>query len=770
NARRLWDLAPVTCRLLLDFGPDLLDTFLSTERLYRQVQRVASPDMALLARLQDHLNEVNTRLAPIHVAHRNGQRALFEQVTRVLRALAANRPLLLLLDDLHWADRGSLDLLFHLGRRIDNQRILIVGALRPDEIAGADESAHPLQQILAEFGRIFGSFELNLDQADRNKSQRLSDALLDLQPNRYDAAFRRQMHRLTRGNPLFTLELLRQMRERGELVQGDDGGWCPVDDIDWDILPARVEAVIAGRILQLPDELRQILSMASIEGERFTAEAVAAALQRPAAEVLDFLERRLHRREGLVEAVEVRRLGGRSVACYRFHHHLFQKYLYEHQEPALRARSHQRIAQALETIYQDDLDAQAARLAFHFEQAGLVEESLPYLLRAGEHAKRQSADWEAVQAFRRGLHHLRALPFGRARDRQELDFQAALGAPLVALYGWYSVEAEAAFERARKLAVSLGQGVHLPPILWGLWSYYLVRGRQSRAMAMARQILERPDLDEQPDLFLTGHWTLGISSAVLGQWPQAREHLELAIAGYDELAQRDLTYRYGQSPGVTCLFWLALSLWVLGETEAAFDRCRDCLALADREGHAFSRAFSLACVAGLYAIVGDSETAQRHGRQALRLARAGGYPFLRAMSLIVLGWAAVMSADARQGRHDLHKGLTIMEQSGARLFLPFFLGLAVDAYLHTGSYPAASNFLDQAFTAGRQDGDESLRAHLHQLRARLLAAQAAPASAISAELDRALQVAQRQGATQFSRRMPQLRQQLLGATSSPSQC
>lgn len=766
NARRLWELVPDTCRALLDRGPDLIGTFLSGDALYSRAQRVAGQDAAWVARLESHLRQVKDRPVPVHVAHADAQRALFEQYTRVLRVLAAGRPLLLLLDDLHWADRGSLDLLFHLGRRIQSERILIIAALRPDELAAdADQDVHPLQKILAEFGRIFGEFELNLNQTDRRKGEQLSEALLDREPNRYDSGFRRRMYELTRGHPLFTLELLRQMRERGELVQDSRGRWYPEGDIDWRILPARVEAVIAGRILHLPGELRELLSAASIEGERFTAEVVASAVGRSADEVIRLLNRELHRRYSLVEPADFRTSGHNRLSRYRFQHHLFQKYLYERQEPALRAQGHESIARALEGVYGAELDSIAARLAFHFDQAGAVDETLRYLLMAGEYAKRQSADWEAVRALRRGLQLLQELPPSPERDRQELVFQIALGAPFVALYGWWSAEAEAAFERARELAESLGASEQLPPVLWGLWSYYLVRGKHALALAMAEQILERTKHDEQSDLILTAHWTLGISSAVAGMWKQARQHLEQAVSGYDPLAQRELTYRYGQSPGVTCLFWLALTLWMLGEPESAFARCRQSLELAEREDHTFSLAFGLACVAGLEAIADETDAARRNAVEALRLARSAGYQFLRAMGLIVKGWAGVNLGESGEPIQGVRLGLKIMDQSGARVFRPFFLALAAKAHLRLQDYGAAGEALDQALAVGREDGDHSVRAYLHQVRAEVLAAKGAAEREIVAELDRSLQIAREQSARQLEQRAARLQDELLGASA-----
>ena len=204
------------------------------------------------------------------------QQAIFQQVTNVLSAWAAEHPLLLILDDLQWADAGSIGLLFHLGRQLAGHRILILGAYRPEEVAASrDGERHPLEKVLTEFQRQFGNAGMDLRHADDVQGRAFVDALVDAEPNRLGEAFRDALYARTGGHPLFTVELLRTMQARGDLVRDEDNVWVEGANLDWDTLPARVEAVIAERLSRLTPEQYDLLTVASVEGETFTAQVVA---------------------------------------------------------------------------------------------------------------------------------------------------------------------------------------------------------------------------------------------------------------------------------------------------------------------------------------------------------------------------------------------------------------------------------------------------------------------------------------------------------------
>ena len=239
HAERLWHTLPAAAQALVDVGPDLLDTFVPTRGLLRRATAYAG-EAAWVQQLQELVSTKITRPTDPR------QQDLFEQYARVMQDLARRSALLLILDDLQWADRGSTDLLLHLGRRLKGCRVLILGAYRPADVAiGRGGERHPLERVVGELQRDFGEIRLDLGHAE---GRLLVDSLLDLEPNQLDEAFRAALYQQTGGHPLFTIELLRDMQERGELARDEAGCWTASPHLHWTRLPARVEGVIGERV------------------------------------------------------------------------------------------------------------------------------------------------------------------------------------------------------------------------------------------------------------------------------------------------------------------------------------------------------------------------------------------------------------------------------------------------------------------------------------------------------------------------------------------
>ena len=431
NAGRLWALAPVSIPVLMEFGPDLIDTFVSGSRLRSRltVLAVTPGTPAGSDRVDDR-----TRLERLLSRQQAGrertnfqQRDLFGQYLAVLQALATKQPLLLLLEDLHWAAPSSISLLFHLGRHLGGSQILVVGTYRPEDVAvGWNEGIHPLVEVISEFKRDFGEMSLNLDQVIQREGRRFVDTLLDTQPNRLEEQFRQTLFLHTGGHPLFTIELLRDMEERGDLQQDPTGTWVAGPTLDWTTLSPRVEGVIQKRIGRLPAELRRALRVASVEGESFTAEVVARVQAVDETELIRRLSAELVRQHRLVTSPSVEWVGSQPLSRYRFRHQVFQQYLYQTLDEVERRQLHQAVGQTLETLYREQVGPVAAQLAGHFQAAGNAEKALDYFIQAGTRACRLSGYEEAIDQFQRGLAILNTLPNTPGRMKQESILEISL--------------------------------------------------------------------------------------------------------------------------------------------------------------------------------------------------------------------------------------------------------------------------------------------------------------------------------------------------------
>lgn len=382
-----------------EHGPDLIDIFIPGGALITRVGAQAA-------------RRVRDRRRPEKLTEQAGkpgidQGHLFEQYTNVLRKLAARKPLMLFVDDLHWADEASLDLLFHLSRRLRSEPVLLVGAYRAGaDQAGSSKENPALSSRVNEMKRFHGDVWLDLSQIVPSRAYELVEGLIDAEPNRLDASFRQALFRRTGGHALFTVELLRHMKDRGLLAQDADGAWFADDAVSWKGLPARVEGVIAERVARLGDAERRLLESASVLGETFLADAVATMVGCPVRDVIRQLSGPLTREFDLVRAEGFERTGGQRVARYAFRHNLFREYFYQALDAVERVLQHESAAMSLESLYGEEAAQHAAQLAWHFDEAGLTTEALSYHRLAGQRARSEFANIEAIAHYRSVLAYL----------------------------------------------------------------------------------------------------------------------------------------------------------------------------------------------------------------------------------------------------------------------------------------------------------------------------------------------------------------------------
>jgi DNA-binding SARP family transcriptional activator/predicted ATPase len=716
QADRLQQLLPRSSQILLEVGPDLIGTFLSGEALLRRAAAYPPPSQPTdwLVRLKQHLE----KQTPLLNSSPRLQSNLFEQYTRLLRMLADQNPILLFLDDLQWADLSSINLLFHLGRRLEGSRILIVGAYRPAEIAAGGQKHHPLEPVVNEFKRQFGAVEIDLSQTG---TRRFVDALLDTEPNCLGAAFRQTLYRQTGGHPLFTVELLRGMQERGDLVQDQTGRWIEGPALDWETLPARVEAVIAERIDWLPESLREILTVASVEGETFMAEVVARVRAAEPQKVVHHLSDQLERVHRLVVAQGVCQQADQHLSLYRFRHFLFQKYLYTHLDPAERVYLHEAVGLALEQLYGEATDEVAVQLARHFQEAGLVGKAITYLYRAGEQAVRLSANEEAIAHFRRALALLETLPVSPERARQEIDLQLALAVPYLVSKGYGAPEVGQAYTRAQELCQQVEDTTHLFPVLWVSHSFYGSRGEFQKSYKIAERFFNLAKQTQDPLLVAQAHYMLGTSQFYLGRLAPARSALEQIIGFYDPQQHRDLVLLYGHDIGVDSLSWLSWALWLLGYPDQAWQRSQEALALAEKLEHPLTQACALGFASMIfYNCCRNPHMIQDLAETCIRLSVEQGFPYWLAHGMICRGWARAKQGAIEAGLAEMRQGLIDRTATGVELAQSLFLAILAEAYGKAGQTEAGLSLLAETLEIICQRQERFYEAEIYRLKGELL--------------------------------------------------
>ncbi|MFN2274634.1 MAG: ABC transporter substrate-binding protein, partial [Anaerolineales bacterium] len=398
NAACAWKALPISARAVVENGPALIGRIIPGGELLGRA-RAALPESApWVERLASLAEDDQAFTAELE------QVALFEQYEDVLTRLAADLPILMVLDDLQWIDSASAALFFHLSRRLAGRRILILGAYRPEELAyGRGDDHHPLRFMLTELKRTFGDLELDLGRIPDARNQAFVQAYLDSEPNQLGNEFREALFQHTKGHPLFLVELLRSMQERGDLVRDEEGRWIQGGEVDWETLPARIEGVIEERLGRLEPELHEILRVASVEGEAFTAQVLQELLGTDDRALYRALGQQLGREHRLVREQGLLELPGRRLSRFAFRHALFQGHVYLSLSAPEKSRYHAEVGAALEALYGDERGQIASQLARHFQLGGIPDKAVEYAIMAGDRARLVHAFAEAAGFYEQAL-------------------------------------------------------------------------------------------------------------------------------------------------------------------------------------------------------------------------------------------------------------------------------------------------------------------------------------------------------------------------------
>lgn len=566
------------------------------------------------------------------------------------------------------------------------------------------------------------------------------------------------LYRQTRGHPLFTVELLRGLQQRGDLVRDPEGRWVEGADLDWETLPARVEAVIAERIGRLPQPLRAALRVASVEGETFTAEVVARVQAADGREVVRHLSSELDRRHRLVRTQTIQRLGSQRVSLYRFRHYLFQKYLYDSLDQAERAYLHEDVGNVLQELYRDRTSEIAVRLAWHFQEAGMAERAIHYLHLAGERAMQLSAYQEAIAHLTRGLALLTTLPDAGHKERRlerarlELALQLPLGMAYIGAKG-QAPEVEQAYNRARELCQQMGETSQLCRVLGELSIRHYVRAEHRRAHELAKEALSLAERVKDPLLVALDHAYLGFILFSLGEYERALGHLEQVISFYEPQQHHHLFVSLrGSDAGVSALAYNACCLWCLGYLDQAAKRSQEALALARELDHAFSLADVL-CFGGclFHQMRRDVMALQENAEELTRLSRGMGFSSFLGTGTSYWGDALAKLGQVQEGIAHMREGLATRQSIDAQCYLPGILIAMAEAQVKAGQPVEGLATLAEALTRLQETDERHWEAELYRLKGELLLMQGDDVGA-EASLHQAIEVSRRQRARSWELR------------------
>lgn len=544
------------------------------------------------------------------------QQRMLREITLALEALAAETPVVLLLEDLHWSDFSTLDLISAIARRTESARMLIVGTYRPVEILAGDHPLRTMKQEL-ELHKYCEELRLKLlsekDVADYLARRLASDG------SRQFGTLAPLIHARTDGNPLFMINMLDYLLgDAGLLVRARQ-----LSESEWaETLRAHrldalrsIRQMIERNVERLHPAEQAVLESASVAGAEFSAAAVAAALERPVSEI-EASCTRLARNEQFIRFQSTSQWPDGTVAgSYAFLHALYSEVLYERIPPGQRAQSHNRIAVREESAYGEQSGEIAAELANHFSCANDKSRAIRYLRLAGERATARGAMVEAEDHYSRALKLLGELPQGVERDRVELALQMTLGNVLWSSRSWAHPEASRAFMRALELAEQLGEIAQVVAALKGLIVSALGEGQYKLACELAERMLRAADRSGEHVSVCAAHSFLGQALFSRARYVEAQRHFEFATNYNDEADPIEPPLM-----GIDALALGAIAVLLLGFPGRARQLMNEALRRMGRRGHRFWAGLMHMWGAMFSALLCDGEAVLEHANALRRLA------------------------------------------------------------------------------------------------------------------------------------------------------
>jgi class 3 adenylate cyclase len=705
----------------------------SIAKLERSLKETGSPDPLRDAGLIGALLELPVAETPFMRAfapHQRRAQALDAMVAWAIRS-AGRRALLLVVEDIHWADASTIDFLGLLLATIGEAPIGVVMTTRPE--------SHALFPDRPELGRL--------------TIGRLSDAdaenLIDhaLQDRSVPDDLRREIIARADGVPLFIEELVAMIAESGYLREAG-GHYAAEQPLATLSIPLTLQDLLAAR-LDRHAEARDTAQLAAVLGREFSLNLIDAVSSVEEPVLRASLEK-------LVDSELIQQGGAGRDIVYRFKHALIRDAAYQSMLKGRRQRYHRVIATALEKGIPGIVEPPPEILAHHFTEAGLIDEAIRHWLAAGERALRRSANVEALHHLDRGVALLKSRDAGPARDREELSLQLPRGAALLMVKGQSAPEVHACFARAQELSQGLEDSPELFTALLGLCRIHIVRGSLPPAREIAEQLVGIAGRLGDPALRLAANTMLSLVLYHLCELPKAMALAEKGITEFDALPPQSRLapiFNLGQHPAVACCFCASFIATLWGDLDAALAHRARGAAFAESTGMSFQIANAEGWSMMLAILRRDGDSALDCADRLLALAHEQVFPqwefagnFHRGVLLVEIGRHAEGLALARAG-------IAAGDSLGSQNTRVRVRALFAQACGVAGRVEEGLEWLAEAYSSQNQFGEQWWEPELHRIEGRLrLSGANADAAAAERCFRQAMAIAQARGLPLFALR------------------
>jgi class 3 adenylate cyclase/predicted ATPase len=632
-----------------------------------------------------------------------GPKRLKEETVRALvdlaEATARAQPVLMLFEDIHWADPTTLEVLDMLIQRIESIPLLLVLSFRPEFEARWKTGDH--------IGAI------TLGRLSPEQSISLVDRIADGKALPRDLL--EQIVARTDGVPLFVEELTKSILESGALrLEGDR--YLYVESSKHVAIPSTLRDLLVAR-LDRHKGVKQVAQIGAAIGREFTYELVSAVAPMPKNALDDALEQ-------LADAGLAYQEGVIPEATFTFKHALVQDAAYDSLLKSARRTLHGTIARALEERFPGFKETKPELLAHHYTEAGQPASAVPAWRKAGQLAMQRFALREADAHLRKGLSLIEHLPPGPERDAQELELRRLLGPAVVARYGWAAPEVTGILEPALALAKTIGCRKSYLPVLHGLWVHHLTSAHLERSRELAEELLSTAAQSKDEDLEICGHRAAMTSHFWIGNLVEARRHGDVIRALYHPEKHWHIANQTNSDPLTGDGIYRCQYLWMLGYPDQARDISLENHRHARTRNHPFDLAFALTLGSQVFEFRGEPEELWKYALDGEKVGREHGLPVMSdVLAEISKGLSCLTAGHLSDAVAFLEEGVARLRQTSQLIWAPYLRARWGEAVGLNGDLARGIALIDESLVQVAAQNERPHFAEILRLKAKLLSRQ-----------------------------------------------
>jgi class 3 adenylate cyclase/tetratricopeptide (TPR) repeat protein len=612
-------------------------------------------------------------------------------LAELLSGLGRKVPVFCVLEDAHWIDPSTQELLDLVLAQLSNTRILLVVTHRPDYQLQSQIHVHVSTLTITRLGRRHVAEMARLALGDRMTPTAVVERIIQDS----DAI------------PLFVEELARGAVQPGKIERGQPKA-IGVDSALVSSIPETLRDSLMARLDRAPDA-RRVAQMAAVIGREFPYNMLSRISSLASLDLNSALDH-------LEESAIIQQTDARAHSRYAFKHALLRDVAYESLLKSHRREIHAKVAAAFEQDSPELVNSQPELLAYHYNLAGDAELAARFWLLGGRRAQSRSANVEAKALFENALESLASLPPTPERVAMELDAHLALGVCSIALHGYSAGATRRSFERACELSIQLGEPNKELQAMFGQWGHFWMRAQHDRAMELSKILLAKAKMLNDSTSEMLAYRCLGSTLFTSGQFLEARDHLERAIALGNKAAGGSLASSYAVDPAIAAQLILAWDLWILGFPGLARGSVLQALDQALSRAHPYTVAFAHYVTSAVHLLRGQYETALDHATRSFAISTEHRINLYTLYSRFGRGCALARLGQTEQAMVEIRGAIEEASRSKLGYMRGFMLGWLASVQSDAGDGESAIATVEEALRSVNDVSGRAWEAELRKLR------------------------------------------------------